>query len=135
MSQQGYDLDSGVLMIRVYAYAADRTGYYDVVNIYAVSPVSKLYFASKKYEIDQSDKEMCLKLYSDRWVMFEVSSANSSIGGIRINYEETVQDPESGLYEYNVYFKNSNHKKGSVMLSVKALDGSKKTAVTKVVVK
>ncbi len=73
-------------------------------------------------------------VYSDKETFFSVTSSNPDIAGV-CQISDWGEDEETGMYKYEVQIINNKGLKGTVTLNLKALDGSGKTAKTKITYK
>ena len=133
---------SGSLVITLLAEATDGTGYTATEEILVRMPVTFLTFEYKNYgyvtynSYNEENNTWVVYFGCDQYALFEVKSSNPNVFGCFIDYDSVSYDSYYGLYLYPVIFSvNPNSKKGSVSFTVKALDGSKKSASTKLSLK
>ena len=133
-------IGSGDLYVMVKAYTTDTTGYSDYLEYTINDPITSVKFQQKSYQKEVGEGSgngifYSFGFYANEFSHFEVKSSNPSIGSGAVEYMNTEYDDETGMYLYSVTFINNSNRKGSITLTVKALDGSEKTASTKITFK
>ncbi|MBQ6478932.1 MAG: S8 family serine peptidase [Erysipelotrichaceae bacterium] len=137
---QGYSLDAGYLEAFIGVQATDYLGYDDLIVIDIQKPVSKMVIAPTKLEMSKDSAGTVLYLNTDQYAVFEIKSSNPSICSAVIDWDGSLTgegasyDP-LGVYIYPVAIINNSGKTGKATITIKALDGSNKTAKVTVVVK
>lgn len=127
------------LFVVVAATTTDGTKYTDYKEVYVQNAVTKIAFEKKSYKSTDDDLDFItvdgnqvyvLTMYANAYIMeFDVKSSNPSIGSAIV--DSPRWNSAKQMYSYDVYFINNSNKKGTVTLTVKALDGSNKSAKTK----
>ena len=116
------DPSYGDLKVVLLATSADGTGYSDFQVITITSPISYLYFEYSNYYGYVSEGYQYIWFYCDQPVEFEYTSSNQKLC--------SVWDDGSDGNWHSVGMLPTG--KGTVTITVKALDGSNKTAKTKI---
>ena len=148
---QMLDPNAGVLVVFFSAESQDGTGYTASASVQITGALNGLTFDDIYgtgyvcYTTAGESEAWYTVLYSEQPVNFEIKSSNPNVLGAWIDYSSVEQEDfwimrngrtkwYSG-YSYYVYYYTYPNKKGNVTLTVKALDGSNKTAKVKIRVK
>ena len=145
-AEKAMDLRSGSLYVTVKAEALDGTGYTAYQDILITGTLNGMCFEDpygSGYTMvnDYYDYTFYTYLYSEQPVNFQITSSNPNKVGAYIDYN-SVEESEFWImrngrtkyytgYVYTVYYFTYPNAKGTVTLTVKAMDGSNKTAKLK----